>query len=135
MPDLLRPYIEKQTALPITVGWARDRRDSALVPTSGALQRFNSDLSLAGDSHYARVNYQFQQYIPLTKKYTFAFNADVGMGQGLNGQAFPLLKNYYVGGLGSVRGFERNTLGPQPDLSSNAATFFPGGTKKLVFNA
>jgi len=135
MPDLLRPYIEKQTALPITVGWARDRRDSALVPTSGALQRFNSDLSLAGDSHYARVNYQFQQYIPLTKKYTFAFNADVGMGQGLNGQAFPLLKNYYVGGLGSVRGFERNTLGPQPDRSSNASTFFPGGTKKLVFNA
>ena len=135
MPDLLRPYIEKQTALPITVGWARDRRDSALVPSRGALQRFNSDVSLAGDAHYARVNYQFQQYIPLTKKYTFAFNADVGLGQGLNGQAFPLLKNYYVGGLGSVRGFERNTLGPQPDQSSNAATFFPGGSKKLVFNA
>jgi outer membrane protein insertion porin family len=135
MPDLLREYIEKKTALPITVGWARDRRDSALIPSRGALQRFNSDVSLVGDSHYARVNYQFQQYIPLTKKYTFAFNADVGLGQGLNGQAFPLLKNYYVGGLGSVRGFERNTLGPQPDRSGNAATFFPGGPKKLVLNA
>jgi outer membrane protein insertion porin family len=135
MPDLLRPYIEKQTALPITVGWARDRRDSALVPTRGALQRFNSDVSLAGDAHYARASYQFQQYIPLTKKYTFAFNADVGLGQGLSGQAFPLFKNYYVGGLGSVRGFERNTLGPPPSQSGNSASFFPGGPKKLVFNA
>jgi outer membrane protein insertion porin family len=134
MPDVLRSYIDKQTALPITLGWARDRRDSALVPTRGALQRFNSDVSLAGDSHYARASYQFQQYIPLTKKYTFAFNADVGLGQGLNGQAFPLLKNYYVGGLGSVRGFERNTLGPQPAIGQSV-TFFPGGPKKLVFNA
>ena len=134
MPELLRPYIDKQTALPITLGWARDRRDSALVPTRGALQRFNSDVSVAGDARYARASYQFQQYIPLTKKYTFAFNADVGWGQGLNGQSFPLLKNYYVGGLGSVRGFERNTLGP-PASTTNAVTFYPGGPKKLVFNA
>jgi len=134
MPEVLRPYIDKQTALPITLGWARDRRDSALVPTRGALQRFNSDVSLAGDANYARASYQFQQYIPLSKKYTFAFNADVGWGQGLNGQSFPLLKNYYVGGLGSVRGFERNTLGP-PASTTNAVTFYPGGPKKLVFNA
>ena len=134
VPGRLTEYLEKQTALPITLGWGRDRRDSALVPSRGALQRFNSDVSLAGDSHYARASYQFQQYIPLTKKYTFAFNADVGMGQGLNGQAFPLLKNYYVGGLGSVRGFERNTLGPQP-ATGESVTFFPGGPKKLVFNA
>jgi outer membrane protein insertion porin family len=135
MPNLLRPYIDKQTALPLTVGWARDRRDSALVPTRGVLQRFNSDLSIAGDSHYARATYQFQQYIPLTKKYTLAFNGDVGWGEGLKGREYPLLKNFYVGGLGSVRGFERNTLGPPPSQSGNSAAFFPGGPKKLVFNA
>ena len=105
------------------------------MPTRGALQRFNSDVSLAGDAHFARASYQFQQYIPLTKKYTFAFNADVGLGQGLNGKEFPLFKNYYVGGLGSVRGFERNTLGPPPSQSGNSASFYPGGPKKLVFNA
>ena len=132
-PALLVGY--DKTAFPLTLGWARDRRDSALVPSKGVLQRFNSDVSLAGDSHYARASYQFQQYIPISKKYTLAVNADVGYGQGLNGNEFPLFKNFYVGGLGSVRGFERNTLGPAPLQTGNSATFFPGGSKKLVFNA
>ena len=135
MPDAWLPFREKRTALPLTLGWARDRRDSALVPTRGALQRLNSDVSFAGDSHYARASYQFQQYVPLTKKYTFAFNADVGWGEGLKGQEFPLFKNFYVGGLGSVRGFERSTLGPsQPTSASNPTPVYLGGPKKLVFN-
>jgi len=58
-----------------------------------------------GDARYAKLVGQYQQYFPLTKQYTFAFNADVGSGRGLNGQALPFYKNYYLGGLGSVRGF------------------------------
>ena len=119
------------TALPLTVGWARDGRDSALVPTRGSLQRFNADVSVAGDVRYVRANYQFQQYFPLTKNYTFALNTDVGWGEGLKGQDYPLFKNFYVGGLGSVRGFEQSTLGP----ASKTSGIYLGGPKKLVFNA
>ena len=119
------------TALPLTVGWARDGRDSALVPTRGSLQRFNADFSVAGDVRYVRANYQFQQYFPISKKYTFALNSDVGWGEGLKGQDYPLFKNFYVGGLGSVRGFEQSTLGPK----SQTTGIYLGGPKKLVFNA
>lgn len=124
-------YGAVSTALPLTLGWARDARDSALVPTRGSLQRLNADVSVAGDVRYARTNYQFQQYFPLTKKYTFALNADLGWGQGLQGQEFPLFKNFYVGGLGSVRGFQQSTLGP----ASTTNGIYLGGPKKLVFNA
>lgn len=120
------------TALPLTLGWSRDGRDSALVPNKGTLQRLNADLSLAGDVRYFRSNYQYQQYFPLSKKYTLAINADVGWGQGLNNQPYPLFKNFYVGGLGSVRGFEQSTLGP---VSTDATPVYLGGSKKLVFNA
>jgi outer membrane protein insertion porin family len=119
------------TALPLTFGWAHDARDSALVPTKGSLQSFTADVSLVGDVRYARTNYKFQQYIPLSKKYTFAFNTDLGWGQGLKGQDYPLFKNFYVGGLGSVRGFEQSTLGPQ----STSTGIYLGGPKKVVFNA
>lgn len=140
LPDAYRRYADRfgasSTALPLTVGWARDGRDSALVPTDGSLQRFNADVSVAGDVRYVRTSYQYQQYIPVTKKYTFAFNTDLGWGQGLKGQEFPLFKNFFVGGLGSVRGFEQSTLGPsEPTSSSNASLIFLGGPKKLVFNA
>jgi outer membrane protein insertion porin family len=124
------------TAIPLTLGWARDGRDSALVPSKGTYQRLNADLSLAGDVRYFRSNYQYQQYFPLSKKYTLALNADLGWGQGLSGQPFPLFKNFYVGGLGSVRGFEQSTLGPsRATSSSNSALVYLGGPKKMVFNA
>ena len=140
LPDAYRRYGEKfgvtSTALPLTLGWARDGRDSALVPTRGSLQRVNADVSVGGDVRYVRASYQFQQYFPLTKKYTLAFNTDLGWGQGLKGQEYPLFKNFYVGGLGSVRGFEQSTLGPSEATSStNAVPIYLGGPKKLVFNA
>ena len=140
LPDAYSEYAQKfgakSTALPLTLGWARDGRDSALVPTRGSLQRVNADVSVGGDVRYLRASYQYQQYFPLTKKYTLALNTDLGWGQGLKGQEYPLFKNFYVGGLGSVRGFEQSTLGPTRATSStNLAPIYLGGAKKLVFNA
>lgn len=140
LPDAYRDYAKKfgatSTAFPLTLGWSRDGRDSALVPTRGSLQRVNADVSLAGDVRYVRTSYQFQQYFPLSKKYTLALNSDLGWGQGLKGQEYPLFKNFYVGGLGSVRGFEQSTLGPTSVTSAtNSAPIFLGGPKKLVLNA
>ena len=135
LPNAYVEYMQQfgytSNSLPLTVGWARDGRDSALVPTRGMLQRFNSDLSMAGDARYVRTNYQIQQYTPLTKKYTLALNADLGWGQGLSNRPYPLFKNYFVGGLGSVRGFQQSTLGPSDSTNS----LYLGGPKKIVMNA
>ena len=129
--DFAQKFGYTSTSFPLSLGWARDTRDSALVPTRGALQRFSADSSFTGDVRYVRSSYQFQQYYPLTKKYTLALNTDVGWGQGLSGRAYPIFKNFYVGGLGSVRGFQQATLGPSDPVSGA----YLGGTKKLVFNA
>jgi outer membrane protein insertion porin family len=135
LPNAYVEYMQQfgytSTSLPFTIGWSRDGRDSALVPTRGILQRFNSDLSASGDARYVRTNYQIQQYTPLTKKYTLALNADLGWGQGLSNRPYPLFKNYFVGGLGSVRGFQQSTLGPSDSTNS----LFLGGPKKIVMNA
>jgi outer membrane protein insertion porin family len=115
---------------PFTVGWGRDSRDSAIAPTRGRYQRLSGELGLLGDAHYFRGDYQFQQFLPLTKQFTFSFNGELGYGKGLNGQAYPVFKNFYSGGLGSVRGFEQGTLGPK-DITGSII----GGAKKLTLNA
>ncbi|MHB1199718.1 MAG: outer membrane protein assembly factor BamA [Polaromonas sp.] len=120
----------KTNSFPLSVGWTRDNRDSALVPTSGRYQRVYGDWGVAGDIKFVRANYQIQQYIPLNKKFTIALNGELGWGKGLNGQPYPLFKNYYSGGLGSVRGFQQSSLGPRD--ASDLAT---GGPKKLTLNA
>jgi outer membrane protein insertion porin family len=115
---------------PFTLGWGRDSRDSTVAPTKGRYQRLGLELGVLGDAHYFRGNYQLQQYVPLTKQFTMGLNGELGYGKGLNGQPFPVFKNFYSGGLGSVRGFEQGTLGPR-DVTGSII----GGTKKVTLNA
>ena len=116
--------------VPITIGWARDSRDSYLNPNNGKFVRLNSEVGAIGDARYVKMGSQYQQYVPITKQYTFAFNADLGIGKGLNGQELPFYKNYYSGGLGSVRGFEQGTLGPRDPYGPKI-----GGAKKITLNS
>ena len=134
IPAAYLAYAEKfgytSYSLPLSIGWSRDNRDSALVPTMGRLQKLNAELGVAGDTRYLRSSYQYQQYIPLNKQYTLAFNGELGYGKGLSGRPFPVFKNFYSGGLGSVRGFEQGTLGPR-DVTGSVI----GGSKKVTLNA
>ncbi|AVO50847.1 outer membrane protein assembly factor BamA [Melaminivora suipulveris] len=134
IPAAYLSYAEKfgatSVAVPLTIGWSRDDRDSALAPNSGRYQRLNSEWSIAGDARYVRANYQYQQYIPLTKQFTLAFNGELGAGKGMNGRPFPVFKNFYSGGLGSVRGFDQGTLGPRDVTGASL-----GGPKKITLNA
>ncbi|WP_394756328.1 outer membrane protein assembly factor BamA, partial [Rhodoferax sp.] len=117
-------------AVPLTVGWSRDRRDSALAPNSGRFQRANAEWSVAGDVRYLRATYQYQEFIPLSKQFTAAFNGELGWGTAGGGRPYPVFKNFYGGGLGSVRGFEQGSLGPV-----DATGTVLGGTRKLNLNA
>jgi len=118
------------SSIPVTIGWTRDGRDSALVPNSGRYQRINVELGAGGDTRYTRTNLQYQEYWPITKRYTFALNAEVGYGHGLLGRPYPIFKNFYGGGLGTVRGFDQGTLGPVDALGG-----YTGGTKRLNINS
>ncbi len=137
MPPVYQDFANKygfvSNSVPLTVGWGRDTRDSALTPTSGRVMRANAEWSIAGELRYARATASFQQYIPITNKITAAFNAEVNLGIATDDQAFPIFKNYYSGGLGSVRGFEPGSLttAGQRALGITAT----GGTKKMSFNA
>jgi outer membrane protein insertion porin family len=128
--DYANQFGYKSNSIPLTVGWSRDNRDSALVPTSGRFQRVYGDWGIAGDIRFVRANYQIQQYIPLNKQFTLALNGELGWGKGLNGQPYPLFKNYYSGGLGSVRGFQQGSLGPR-----DSSDLSVGAPKKLTLNA
>ncbi|HEX9719584.1 MAG TPA: outer membrane protein assembly factor BamA [Ramlibacter sp.] len=118
------------SSIPLSIGWSRDSRDSAIAPNSGRYQRVAGEVGVGGDARYLRANYQFQQYVPLNKQYTLAFNGEAGWGKGLGGRPYPVFKNFYSGGLGSVRGFDQGTLGPRDVTGSSI-----GGPKKITLNA
>jgi outer membrane protein insertion porin family len=115
------------SGVPLTIGWQRDSRNSALVPTDGRYQRLSFEISPFSTLRYDRITYQYQQYQPITRNTNLAFNGLVGYAHGLNGQPLPIFKNLYAGGIGTVRGFQQSSLGPQ-DAQGNAL----GGGKMLI---
>ena len=137
LPDVYLDFINQfgyvTNALPLTVGWARDTRDSALVPSTGRVMRLNGEWSVGGELRYVRGTAQYQQFYPISKKTTAAFNTEVSMGAGTDGLAYPVFKNYYSGGLGSVRGFEQGSLATESQR--NLGLTATGGAKKITFNA
>ena len=122
------------TSVPLTVGWARDSRDSMLAPNKGKLMRVNSELGLMGDTRYYKNSGQYQQYWPLSRKYTIAVNAELGLGGGFAGHDYPVFKNFYSGGLGSVRGFQQNSLQTDSTYSRYGGEYSTGGSKKVLLN-
>ncbi len=118
------------SSVPLTVGWARDERDSALVPTAGRYQRINLIWGVIGDTRYVSTNLQYQQYIPISRRFTLGLNAELAAGRGLGGRPYPIFKNFYGGGLGTVRAFDQGSLGPVDVTGA-----YLGGSKRINLNA
>jgi len=117
--------------VPVTIGWSRDARDSALIPSKGYFLQANGELGTpAGNTQYYKTDVQAQYYYTPARGFILGLNFQAGYGHGINGEAYPIFKNYYAGGIGSVRGYESGGLGPR-----DATTGDPiGGSKMVVGN-
>jgi outer membrane protein insertion porin family len=128
--DFVAEFGPSNTVLLGTVGWAQDRRDSLIYTTKGTLQRTSAEVGLpGGDLTYYKLSYQYQWFRPLTRDFVLMLNGEIGVGEGYGGKSLPFYKNFFAGGVTSVRGYEASTLGPK-DSNGDAL----GGSRRLVGN-
>lgn len=124
------------TSLVLNLGWAHDTRDNVLFPNNGVLQRVTAEVGLPGlDLEYYKLDYKHTWYKALTKNITFSLNGEAGYGDTYGNKDFPFFKNFYVGGVNSVRGFQTSAIGPRDTDRVTGDTFAVGGTKLLLGNA
>src|SRR5690606_8705513 len=82
------------------------------------------------DLKYYMFSAQQQFYWPLSRSFTLAFNATADWGKTYGNKRFPIIKNLYGGGIGSVRGYDGASLGPRDPVSGD----YLGGSRRLVAN-
>ncbi len=117
--------------VPLTVGWARDDRDSALVPSRGYYLQSNGEVGTPlGGTEYYKADVQAQYYYSFARGFILGLNLQGGYGNGFAGKAYPIFKNYYAGGIGSVRGYEAGSLGPTDQTTGDPI----GGSRMVVAN-
>ena len=138
-PQRYKQYVEdfgdSPHAVAATIGWSRDSRDNALAPTRGTYQRLSGEVTLpVMDLRYYRASYQLQHYWPVTRDLTLAFNGEIGYGDSWGGKEYPFFKNFYAGGIGSVRGYENSSLGPKDYTDDDGDGDSAGGKASLNFS-
>jgi outer membrane protein insertion porin family len=118
------------------LSWTHDTRDNILFPNRGVLQRLSGEIGLPGlDLQYYKVNYQHVWYKDFSKTITLMLNGELGFAGNYGGGTFPFYKNFYVGGVNSVRGFDTSSMGPTAFESTTNASYGLGGTRRIVGNA
>lgn len=102
-------------------GYSFNTLNKAFLPTEGIRHRVSADLAIPGsDLEYYSLNYLGESFTPLskTRDVSLAMKTNLGYGSGYgDSDGLPFLKNFFAGGIRSVRGFEYNSLGPRDEDS------------------
>lgn len=116
----IRQYVEDQGAdaqsLKLTASWTRNNLNRGIMPTAGNYQRLSLETAVPGsDAEYYKLRAQARQLFPLDDNHDWAlkFSGELGYADSVGNDPYPFYENFYAGGLGSVRGFTANTLGPR----------------------
>ncbi len=117
-------------------GWTFDSRDNLLFPNRGVLQKLSGEVSVPGlDLEYYKLEYQHAWYKDVFKDVVVMLNGELGYADSYGNNKYPFFKNFFAGGVNSVRGFENGTLGPRDIDPATGNDFSVGGTTRIVGNA
>jgi outer membrane protein insertion porin family len=84
-----------------------------------------------GDLEYYKIRYDHKSAFPISENVTYAFKTRIGFGDSFNETSeLPFFEKYFAGGVGSVRGYDRNSLGP---VDSRGEPF--GGDLQVILNS
>jgi outer membrane protein insertion porin family len=99
----------------LSVYWIKSTLNRGILPNRGASQRLSAEVTLPiGDLEYFKIDYEAQYFKPLTQSLTLRLHSRIGYAESYGKtDRLPFFENFYGGGFGSIRGFERNSLGPR----------------------
>ena len=120
-----------------------DTRNNRLFPSKGSFisASFEDATRFLGSTNeFYRYDLKHRYYFDLGYNLVLKSNVNWGLITTANQSGVPIFERYFIGGPLSVRGFFRNSLGPQLQTpivakpSARTSAFTIGGTEQLFFN-
>lgn len=97
------------------LNWRYNTLNRGLFPTKGMSHHLYIDLDVPGSTLTSyKTGYTANFYMPIVDEWSVRLKTELGYGVGYgNEERLPFYKNFRSGGLGSVRGYTSNSLGPR----------------------
>jgi outer membrane protein insertion porin family len=127
----------------LTLTGAFDNRDDRMFPTKGNVSSISLEWAgseIGSDFDYMRINVRSRQYFPIIWGIVGKVAGSWGYIFSPKGRPVPIFERFQVGGIFTVRGFERASLGPSVPVGSSRdpsawpSPFKIGGAQQLILN-
>lgn len=108
-----------------TMGWSHNTTNAFYFPSEGQKTTLSLEAVVpsTSDTPYYKIYANENWYTPLSKNFTLQLKTNLAFGDGYgDAESLPFYENFYAGGIGTVRGFEPNSLGPRYQITSNPLT-------------
>lgn len=120
------------------LSWNYNSLNGTFKATRGRQLNLGSEVATPlGDLTYYRLTASAEQYFPLSDNYSLRLHSDLGYGGGYgDASQLPFYKNFYAGGVRSVRGYRPGSLGPLGTPQSAGQEADPiGGNIQVEYGA
>ena len=109
--------------------WSNTTLNRAIFATSGSKQVFALELSVPGsDLEFLRATYRGEVYFPIRRNWAVKLRTSLAYGEAYGKtEVYPFYEHFYAGGFGSVRGFERSSLGPRSTPTASELLLYTRG--------
>ena len=119
-PIALTYYGTRFDTFEYSLGWSYDSRNRALFADRGSRHRLSASYALPfSDIDFVSFNYDYLQFIPVSKWFTLMFNSEAGYGQALGDTtSMPPYRRFFAGGPETVRGYRESRMGPKDSFGN-----------------
>ena len=108
----------------VSASWRESTLNRGIFPTRGHSNNVSLEAAVPGSElEFFKLTYRSDWYFPVARRTALRLRTELGYGDGFGGtEDLPFFEHFFTGGIGSVRGFESNTLGPR---STSARQLLP----------
>ncbi|MBX2857062.1 MAG: outer membrane protein assembly factor BamA, partial [Cellvibrionaceae bacterium] len=108
-PGFIDKFGSEFNSATFDLSWSRITLNRGILATRGNSQRITFEATVPGsDLEYYKLLYNAQLFAPISRNFTLRFKTRLGYGNGYGKMdELPFFENFFGGGFGSVRGYER----------------------------